>query len=102
MVGQDMTFGQLQTELDAQLPQYPAYLLPESSKYRLLTVLGDYHDVVTAIPPHVSLAFPLSHWLSLSEPGGLGLEEPFSCTNLNPGSVEPLRVTPPEAVVYLL
>ena len=99
MVRQGMPFDQLQPKLLAQLTEDSANLLAQPSKDRLLSIFGDEHDVVPAIPTNVRLAFPFSHRLSSSKSRRTWGGEPAFCPSSNPGSVEPLRVTPPEAVV---
>ena len=79
--------------------KYSAYLLTKSSKYRLLPVLEDEHDMVKTIPSDVALFFSFAHRLSPHRttryPEGLSLVSRY----FNSVSVEPLTVTPPEAVV---
>ena len=99
VVGQGMPFNQFQPKLLTQFPEYSADLLPKSSKDHFLPVFWDEHDVVTAIPAYVRLAFPFSHRLSSSSPRRAWFGEPPFSNRINPGSVEPFRVTPPEAVV---
>ena len=99
MVRQSMLFDQIQPKLPTQLAKDSADLLAQHSKDRLLSIFGDEHDVVPAIPTNVRLAFPFSHRLSSSKSRRAWGGEPAFCTSSNSGSVEPLRVTPPEAVV---
>jgi len=95
MVRQGMPFDQLQPELLAQLAEDSADHLAQPSKDRPLSIFGDEHDVVPAIPTNVRLAFPFSQRLSSSKSRRAWGGEPAFCTSSNPGSVEPLRVTPP-------
>jgi len=85
MIGECMTLDQFKPELLTQLSKYSADLFPQSSKNRLLSILGDEHDMVPAVPTDVSLAFPFSHRLSSSMPRRAWVGEPVFSSFGNPG-----------------
>ena len=99
MVSKSMPLDQFQPKLLAQLPENSPDLFSKSSKDRFLPVLRDEHEVVPAIPAYVRLAFPISHRLSSSLPRRAWFGEPSFSDRINPGTVKPFGVTPPEAVV---
>jgi hypothetical protein len=74
-------------------------LVSKPSVKHFFAVLRNEHDVVSAVPPNVRLTFPFSHGLFPVLPNGPDSDEPFSLPLGNPGSVEPFRVSPPEAAV---
>jgi hypothetical protein len=78
--------------LAAQLSKYPAYVLPQLAVNRFLSVLRQEYHVVFAIV----LGFAtLSYW----PPEELaGSWRPLF--SLHAGTAEPLRISPPEPVVY--
>ena len=60
-------FDQVYFKPPTKLPQYFTNFFPDPSIQDLFPVLWDEHDMVSTVPSHMGLCFPLSHKLFLDD-----------------------------------
>ena len=102
MIRHRMPLNQLDAVLLTQIAEYLPDIAPQLPLQHPPLVLGNEHSVIRAIPSHMSLTLPLSHGDLLSCERGGSLKGGHYTISVHDGTAEPLRVSPPEAVAYLM
>ncbi len=101
MIRQRVPLHQLHAVPLTQLPDDTPNPTSHLAEDRSFSILRHPHHVISAIPSDVGLALSLSHDGLLSD-WGVHVWRPSHIHRPTPTTVEPLRVSPPEAVAYLI
>jgi len=102
MIGHRVPLHQLNALLLAQFPQNPSNTPPELSINDPASVLWDKNYGILAVPADVRLALPFSPGDLLASERGGALQGGLYDISEHDGTAEPLGVSPPKAVAYLL